>query len=105
MTGLAQVQLPADTDILSVRRKLAYDLYYVRHRNAWLDIQLLAATALKVLGVSYERIGKLALLPGDETIEVAYRDLSNAEGTRTHVEMALPDTQGHPVNVEMASCV
>ena len=31
VTGLAQVQLPADTDLGSVRRKLAHDLYYVRH--------------------------------------------------------------------------
>src|SRR5439155_3872848 len=31
VTGLAQVQLPADTNIASVRRKLAYDLYYIRH--------------------------------------------------------------------------
>ena len=33
MTGLAQVQLPADTDLADVRRKLPYDLYYVRHAN------------------------------------------------------------------------
>ena len=29
VTGLAQVQQPPDTDLLSVRRKLNYDLYYV----------------------------------------------------------------------------
>ena len=29
VTGLAQVQLPPDTDLESVRRKVAYDLYYI----------------------------------------------------------------------------
>ena len=33
VTGLAQVQLPADTDLNSVRTKLAYDLYYLRQRR------------------------------------------------------------------------
>ena len=30
VTGLAQVQLPPDTDLAGVRRKLVYDLYYIR---------------------------------------------------------------------------
>src|SRR5262249_44840203 len=47
VTGLAQVQLPADTDIASVRRKLAYDLYYVRRHGPWLDLRLIACTAFK----------------------------------------------------------
>lgn len=50
VTGLAQVQLPADSDLRSVRRKVAYDLYYVRNRGLWLDLRILAATALKVVG-------------------------------------------------------
>src|SRR5947209_2334636 len=36
VTGLAQVQLPADTDLESVRRKLAYDLYYLGEMSLWL---------------------------------------------------------------------
>ena len=40
LSGLAQVQLVPDTDLESVRRKLACDLYYVRHRNGWLDFRL-----------------------------------------------------------------
>src|SRR5579862_1118208 len=31
LTGLAQVNLPPDTDIDSVARKITYDLYYLRH--------------------------------------------------------------------------
>jgi len=47
VTGLAQVQLPADTDALSVRHKIDYDLYYLMNRSLWLDLRLCAATALK----------------------------------------------------------
>src|SRR5439155_23304893 len=35
VSGLAQIQLPADTDLESVWRKLLYDLYYVEHRSLW----------------------------------------------------------------------
>src|SRR5262249_56317768 len=45
VTGLAQVQLPADSNLASVRRKLAYDLYYVERLSPWLDRRLLACTA------------------------------------------------------------
>jgi lipopolysaccharide/colanic/teichoic acid biosynthesis glycosyltransferase len=51
VTGLAQVQLPADTDLRSVQRKVTCDLYYVEHMNGLLDIKILMATATKVIGV------------------------------------------------------
>src|SRR5262249_31123587 len=51
VTGLAQVQLPPDTDLNSVRRKLAYDIYYAERANLWLDVRLFLATALHVAGV------------------------------------------------------
>lgn len=50
ITGLAQVRLPADSDVQSVRRKLALDLAYIRHGSLGLDLRILAATALKVVG-------------------------------------------------------
>jgi lipopolysaccharide/colanic/teichoic acid biosynthesis glycosyltransferase len=51
ITGLAQLRLPPDVDLDSVRRKVIYDLYYIQHLSLWLDIRLLGATALKCLGV------------------------------------------------------
>lgn len=44
ITGLAQLRLPPDSDLDSVRRKLACDLYYVRRVNPWLDLQLFLFT-------------------------------------------------------------
>ena len=63
VTGLAQVRLPADTDLESVRRKLSYDLHYVRHANLWLDLRLLICTAFHMLSVPYSVLGRLFGLP------------------------------------------
>jgi len=48
VTGLAQVQLPADTDLDSVRRKLLYDRWHIENRTLWLDVRLIVCTGLKV---------------------------------------------------------
>lgn len=52
LTGLAQLQLPPDTDLSCVRRKLVYDLHYVEKASFWLDCRILVGTAFKVLGLS-----------------------------------------------------
>ena len=48
VTGLAQVQLPPDTDVEDVRRKLACDLYYRDIASLWLDVRIVLSTILKV---------------------------------------------------------
>jgi lipopolysaccharide/colanic/teichoic acid biosynthesis glycosyltransferase len=63
VTGLAQVQQHADTDLASVRRKLNYDLCYVERIGPWLDARLIAGTALKCLGVPFSWIGWILHLP------------------------------------------
>jgi lipopolysaccharide/colanic/teichoic acid biosynthesis glycosyltransferase len=72
VTGLAQVQLPPDTDLDSVRRKLAYDLYYIRHLNVWLDCRLIVCTALHMVGVPYSALYRCFSLPSKARIEHAY---------------------------------
>ena len=73
VTGLAQVQLPPDTDMSSVRRKLACDLYYIRTLNWWLDFRLIACTAVRMAGVPYHLITRAFLLPSQEKAERAYQ--------------------------------
>jgi lipopolysaccharide/colanic/teichoic acid biosynthesis glycosyltransferase len=51
ITGLAQILLPADVDVASVRAKLACDMHYIRRRNVWMDLRILCGTALKSVGV------------------------------------------------------
>jgi|GEM_PF-2490664 len=66
VTGLAQVQLPPDTNEACVRTKLAYDLHYIEHRDLWLDLRLVAATALKVFCVPCSRFCSWLRIPGNE---------------------------------------
>ena len=75
VTGLAQVQLPGDTDLDSVRRKLAYDLYYVQHLSPWLDFKIILSTGLKVLGVPFRRIRRCFRLPSPQQIQDDYNRL------------------------------
>lgn len=69
VTGLAQLRLPADTDIPGVRKKLTYDLHYIRSMGFWLDIRLVTCTALKVVGVSLNRMLWLCRVPGCAVVE------------------------------------
>jgi lipopolysaccharide/colanic/teichoic acid biosynthesis glycosyltransferase len=105
VTGLAQVQLPADTDLESVRRKLTYDLYYVQHAGLWLDIKVVAATGLHVLGVSYARIRQLLRLPSQEAIEEAYQTSLQETEIISVPEMPAMSEREPLVKVEMATCV
>jgi lipopolysaccharide/colanic/teichoic acid biosynthesis glycosyltransferase len=51
ITGLAQVNLPPDTDLDSVRRKLLLDLEYIRSASPHLDLRLIGCTALRLVGL------------------------------------------------------
>lgn len=51
ITGLAQIHLPPDETVNSVRRKLVYDLFYVRRAGLAFDLGILVCTALKVVGL------------------------------------------------------
>src|SRR5262245_1281676 len=66
VTGLAQIQLPADTDLASVQRKLAYDLYYVHRVSLWLDARILLGTAGKILGAPFDVLQRGLRLPGSK---------------------------------------
>lgn len=72
VTGLAQVQLPADTDLASVRRKLAYDLYYIRHVSLWLDVRLIACTVVHCFGVPFHVLCRWFKMPRRDEVEHAY---------------------------------
>ncbi len=81
VTGLAQVQLAPDVDFESVRRKLAYDLYYIEHASLWLDIRIIIATALAIVQLPPTLINKALQIPGSDVVERAYRDRSGEMAT------------------------
>ncbi len=49
ITGWAQVNYPFCATVEDAREKLAYDLYYLRHRTLVLDLRILLATAWVVV--------------------------------------------------------
>src|SRR5262249_27202888 len=72
LTGLAQVQLPPDTDLESVRRKLACDLYYVERLSLWLDVRILLSTPFHVVGIPFAVARTLFRVPSGEAVHQAY---------------------------------
>jgi lipopolysaccharide/colanic/teichoic acid biosynthesis glycosyltransferase len=72
VTGLAQVQLPGDTDLSSVCRKLACDLHYIEHLGTWLDIRLMMSTACKMLHLPFSITGWLFHIPSYDEIAPNY---------------------------------
>ena len=93
LAGLAQTQLPPDTDIESVRRKLRYDLYYVAHGSVWMDFRLLVATAIHLLGFRFAVSRTLLGLPGEPEVEPGRLDLRHPP----IVSPAAADTALHSV--------
>jgi lipopolysaccharide/colanic/teichoic acid biosynthesis glycosyltransferase len=76
LTGLAQVQLPPDTNLASVRLKLAYDLHYVQHGGWWLDCRIILGTAFKMLGCPFEILRRIFGYPLRVNIQRDYQLLA-----------------------------
>jgi lipopolysaccharide/colanic/teichoic acid biosynthesis glycosyltransferase len=55
ITGLAQINLPADDSLESVHKKVIIDCQYIEKGNAYLDFRILVCTALRMLGIRHGR--------------------------------------------------
>jgi lipopolysaccharide/colanic/teichoic acid biosynthesis glycosyltransferase len=72
VTGLAQINLPPDTDTDSVRRKLILDLEYVRTASLSMDLRILMCTLVRLLGIRGTlparvlRLKRKVVLPTDQ---------------------------------------
>jgi len=62
ITGLAQVNLPPDQTIEDVQRKQILDLRYIQEASLGLDLRMISATALRMLGFQGEVVMKLMRL-------------------------------------------
>jgi lipopolysaccharide/colanic/teichoic acid biosynthesis glycosyltransferase len=85
LTGLAQVQLPADSDLESVRRKLARDLFYVQRVGLVLDVKLMLATAFYLARIPFAVARFLLRVPSGAVVENAYVALLS--GAETSIDM------------------
>lgn len=91
VTGLAQVNLPPDTDHDSVRRKLVYDLHYVEHSGFWYDVRIVIGTGLYLLGLPRATTARLlGLLAGADSRRVSR---TRAEEASPGLEMAAQGLQ------------
>src|SRR5262245_13780281 len=103
ITGLAQINLPPDTNLDSVRRKLILDCEYIQTAGLLLDLRILVCTLLRTIGLRGGRSVRLMglqrtvnLPPNTAVIsrrvgaELATpRRIATAEGSRSDVEPAI----------------
>lgn len=68
ITGLAQVHLPADTDLASVRKKITFDIYYIDNIGFWLDCRIIVSTIGYLLRPA-RAILRPFIAPSRETVE------------------------------------
>jgi len=69
LTGLAQIQLPPDTDLESVRKKLVLDRVYVNRRSFWLDMRIYMGTIFYLVGLPFAKVQSYFALPDDIKVE------------------------------------
>jgi lipopolysaccharide/colanic/teichoic acid biosynthesis glycosyltransferase len=58
ITGLAQINLPADETLACVQKKVIVDRHYVSHATAMLDLRILLCTALRMFGIRHGRAAR-----------------------------------------------
>ncbi len=80
VTGLAQVQLPPDTTIESVRSKLSCDLYYIQHATLWLDLRIVIVTVMAMIPGLSDFASWVFRIPSLEAIELANCGMSARVG-------------------------
>ncbi len=76
LTGLAQIQLPPDTDLASVERKLACDLYYIKHLGPWIDLQIILCTISYLMGVPFNHVKQALQVPDGPIVEAEYQEMN-----------------------------
>jgi lipopolysaccharide/colanic/teichoic acid biosynthesis glycosyltransferase len=79
LAGFAQIQHPADLDLDHVRRKLMYDLYYVREISPQLDLRILFGTFFYMIGVTLKAMGKFIVKAHGDAAEREHEDMELLE--------------------------
>jgi lipopolysaccharide/colanic/teichoic acid biosynthesis glycosyltransferase len=59
VTGLAQMLLPPDSDLFSVKRKVAHDLHYIRHISLGMDVRIALCTVCHFFAAAFKAACKL----------------------------------------------
>jgi lipopolysaccharide/colanic/teichoic acid biosynthesis glycosyltransferase len=104
ITGLAQMRLPPDSNVESVRRKVVHDIYYVQHASPWLDFKLLCMTAWRLVSEIASFGSKFIAVPTSKEIERGYRRAQNSASMEPMRE-ALPVAIAPKANPAMLDTV
>ena len=80
ITGLAQVNLPPDSDIEDVRRKLAFDLYYVERVGLVLDVRIFVCTAFQFLAHGASACCRMLVGSYGEAVERRFGQVLRTDG-------------------------
>jgi polysaccharide deacetylase family protein (PEP-CTERM system associated) len=88
ITGLAQLNLPPDSDVASVYRKLALDCQYIEQAGFWLDLRIIMCTACHVLKVPERRL--LRVFGVSRRVEPPRFLKDQSDNNRTSSEQATP---------------
>ena len=114
VTGLAQINLPPDTDLDSVRRKLIVDVDYIRSAGLWLDVRILLCTLLRMVWIKGPAVTRalglermpfvpptcdLVSIPNSAAVSVATLTLSK---TDTVADFAPVGEERHPARRDEA---
>ena len=79
ITGLAQLQLPPDSGLESVRKKLLHDLYYIRNASPWFDCRILLFTASHFASTFLTSGWKRVRMPNTEQVDACVEDVVGEE--------------------------
>lgn len=89
VTGLAQINLPPDTDLESVRKKLVLDLNYIEEMNPLFDAKIVLATIAKMLHLKHLVLSPLGLGREVPEAEEEEEKEDSVDSQSSHGDMAL----------------
>ncbi len=71
ITGLAQINLPPDSDLDSVRRKLVLDREYIENANLVMDLRIFFCTSMRIVGLPGKSCARIAGIAREEVEPIA----------------------------------
>ena len=97
ITGLAQINLPPDTDLESVRRKVVLDREYVESASPLMDVKILACTCFRIVGIHGTLTRRLLGLERWAAVMAATRGPAVASSREATIPSAVstPHSNGH----------
>ena len=90
VTGLSQINLPPDEKFEDVQRKQILDLRYIEEANTWLEVRILVATAMRMVGIRGETVMKSMRLCRRDLLRSSERAVAITEGAN-HVEASFDE--------------